>query len=239
MLWQGDVMINVVQNEKVYEISFQYDAVLIALVKSVPGRAWIPNAKMWTIPVENLGFLINAINGTKYESLLNLVSEEHINENATVESTDQIPDVDLSSIPFYVKEGATPFQHQYDFMKWAIARQRSGNMHGFILADEMGLAKSCESINLALYNKRTYGFNHCLIICCINSSKYNWYDEVTTHLRGIEDAYILGSRIMKRKKKITTMTGSNEKLEDIIYWKKYGDPNGEDLPYFLIMRRRT
>ena len=228
-------MINVVQNEKIYEISFQYDTGLIALVKSVPGRAWIPNAKMWTNPVENLGFFINAIKGTKYESLLNLVSEEHINENATVESTDQIPDVDLSSIPFYVKEGATPFQHQYDFMKWAIARQRSGNMHGFILADEMGLAKSCESINLALYNKRTYGFKHCLIICCINSSKYNWYDEVTTHLRGMEDAYILGSRIMKRKKKITTMTGSNEKLEDIIYWKKYGDPNGEDLPYFLIM----
>ena len=73
-------MINVKQNNNVYEVSFPYDAGIVDIVKSVPGKCWLPNAKMWTIPKEHLGFLLNELKGTRYEPLINIVSDEHIND---------------------------------------------------------------------------------------------------------------------------------------------------------------
>ena len=49
------------QNNEIYEISFKYDTKMIEIVKSVPGRAWNPDKKIWTIPKDKLGFLIQAV----------------------------------------------------------------------------------------------------------------------------------------------------------------------------------
>ena len=227
-------MINIRQNGEVYEISFPFDRGIVDIVKNTPGRSWIPTAKIWTIPKQYLGFLLNNLKGTKYEPLIHIISEEDINLNATVDSTTVIPDIDLTGVTFHVKEGATPYQHQLDFMKWSIDRENHGNMNGFILADEMGLSKTAETFNLAIYNREKYGFKHCLIICCTNSAKYNWLDEISMHTNGEEHPYLLGSR-KKRNGDIKFDTGSKEKFEDLETMKMYGDSDGEDLPYFLVM----
>ena len=106
-------------------------------------------------------------------------------------------------------------------MKWSIDRQNHGNMNGFLLCDEMGLSKTCEVINLAIYNKEHYGFKHCLIICCTNSAKYNWLDEVRIHTHEKYEAYLLGSRL-KRNGNIKFDSSSENKYEDLNIWKKYG-----------------
>ena len=372
-------MINIIQNEELYEIRFPYDIGIIELVKNVPGRMWNPEAKMWTIPKNRLGFLINQIKGTKYEPMLNIVSDEQINENAEISNTTVIPDIDISNVPFYVKEGAKPYQHQLDFMKWAIDRQNKGNMHGFILADDMGCiagdaivevtsdsqtgsmqlqefyhyfsshknthfkvkclqnqicryhdvidvvysgykpvyelvlqdghsvkvtddhfilttrgwislhnlkehdivitnisnthtksesaiktinvvgsahvydikmadpyhnfiangivvhncGKSIESTNLALYNKTRNYFKHCLIICCINSSKYNWQDDIKQHTRGAEIPYILGSRL--RRDGTVRYDGGEAKYADLVSGYMYNDESQPEIPYFMIL----
>ena len=225
-------MITVTQNEDVYEVRFPYDPNIVYLVKSVPGRRWNPDNKFWTIPKDKLGFLINAFKGTIYESMVKVLSEENINVNESLSTTAIIPDIDISKIPFYVKEGATPYKHQLDFMKWAIDRQQRGNMSGFIQADSMGLAKTIQSANLALYNKKQYRFNHCLVLCCINSSKYNWKEDIELHTRGEYVPYILGTR-KKRGGGVRSDTGGKEKLDDLVSMKMFGKE--EDLPYFIVL----
>ena len=227
-------MIHVVQNDQVYEITFPYDPTVIDLIKQVPGRAWVPEAKKWTIPKDKLGFLINQFRGTVYESSLNIISDEAINVNATVDKTTQIPDIDISDVDFKVKDGAAPYKHQLDFMKFAKYRQDLGNYNGFLIADEMGAGKTLELANLAIYNRKRYGYKHCLVICCVNSSKYNWKNDIEAHLK--EPAYILGTRY-KRNGDIRFDTGSQEKIEDLSHRGIYNPKTktASKFPYFIIM----
>lgn len=217
-----------------YDITFPYDRHIVELVKLVPGRRWHPDEKKWTIPLDNLGMLINQLKASVYSEMYSIITDEQIDENETLESSTPIPNIDVSQVPFYVGEGFTPLSHQIDFMKWAINRQNHGNLSGFILADEMGLGKSVESTNLAIYNRRKYRFKHCLIICCVNSGKYSWYDDIKKHTRGKVTPYILGSR-KKRDGSIRANTGSKEKYEDLLSLKMYNDDKGDPLPYFLIL----
>lgn len=130
-------MVTVKQNGDLYEVSFRYDIRMVNIVKSVPGRAWNPEKKFWTIPKDKLGFLIKATEGTDFEQMT-IISDEDININAEIETTRLIPDIDISDIPFHVQDGSKPYSHQLDFMKYAVDRENKGNMNGFILADEMG-----------------------------------------------------------------------------------------------------
>ena len=131
-------MITAVQNQDVYIIRFQYDPELVKLIKNVPGRQYDPDHKYWTIPLDRLGFLFSQLHGTVYEKQFQVYSAEHINENATLDATEGIPDIDLTGIPLYVKSGEHLFNHQLDFMKYAIDRQHRGLYSGFILADQQG-----------------------------------------------------------------------------------------------------
>lgn len=228
-------MINVKQNGEVYEVSFPYDPFVVEYVKQVPGRQWVKAAKMWTIPKDKLGFLLAQFKGTQYESAVTVISDEYINQNDTLDTTVQIPDIDVSKVSYRVKVGAKPYQHQLDFMKYALYRQIKGNMNGFLLCDDQGLAKTNESMNLAIYNQKQYRFQHCLIICCVNSSKFNWERDIEEHTQGEYVPYILGSRLRKRRPGYT-IGGGKEKLEDLQTLKKYSiELGGSDLPYFLIL----
>lgn len=227
-------MITAVQNQEVYIIRFPYDEEIVKLVKNVPGRQYIPDHKYWTIPLDRLGFLIAQLQGTPYENQIKVYSAEHINENATLDATSTIPNIDISKIPLYVKDGEHLFQHQLDFMKYAIDRQRRGLYSGFILADEQGLGKTLEVMNLALYNKKFNKIKHCLIIACVNSAKYNWIYDIEKHTNGQEVPYLLGSR-KKRDGTIVMESGSYEKLEDLKCGHMYGKKDEPPLPFFLVM----
>lgn len=227
-------MIHILQDNDKYNISFPYDPDVIDLVKAVPGRSWDPNRKQWSIPLDKLGFLLNQLKGTVYEQMVNLISDEKINVDEAIDPTTSIPEIDLSNYQFQVKEGSQPFSHQLDFMKYAVYREQHKNFHGFLLADEMGTGKTLQVANLAYYNKQNYNFKHCLIICCINSGKYNWKRDIEDHFNGREQPYILGTR--RRRDKSLRYDGSSvEKLDDLINGTMYGDPKGDPLPYFLIL----
>lgn len=217
----------------VYDVRFPYDPKAVYLVKQVPGRRWHPDSKKWTIPIDNLGMYINQLKASDYASSYKIYSDEHIDENEEIETSTNIPNVDISDVRFNVGEGLSPLPHQLDFMKWALYRQKNGNLSGFILADQMGLGKTIESMNLAIYNKKNLNFKHCLVICCVNSGKYSWYDDIIKHTKGRFHPYILGSRL-RRDGSVRSDTGSKEKYEDLISMKMYGKKSGNDLPYFII-----
>ena len=147
--------IRVVQNGEVYEITFKYDPTIVHLIKQVPGKAWNPKAKIWTIPRDRLGFLISQLKGTMYEPMLQIFSDEQINVNASLPTNNEVPDIDISNVKTYVKDGGHLFKHQEDFMKYSIARQMSGNSHGFILADQPGLGKAL-ALDTRIYTPTGY-----------------------------------------------------------------------------------
>ena len=216
-------MINIVQNGDVYEVSFRYDPELISMVKNVTGRKWNADSKFWTIPTMFLGMLLAQLQGTQYEQQVKIQSYENIGVNEHLDSTKEIPNIDISDVNFQVAPGLSPYHHQLDFMKFSIYRQMMGNMNGFILADEQGLAKTIEIANIAMYNREHYGFKHCLIIACVNSAKYNWREDIIKHTEGREVPYLLGSRLRRDKSSIRSEYTSENKLIDLQTGKMFGD----------------
>ena len=166
-------MISAVQQGDIYTLHFKYDPNFIALVKSVPGRQWHPDKKIWTIPSAHLGWLLKAVEGTPYKQILQVVSDEHLNENATIDSTDDIPNVDISDIDQYVMAGSTLYEHQKDFLRYAKSKGR----RGFILADDMGLGKTLQALALIQKAKEVDGSEPTLVIAP-TTVVFNWEAEI-------------------------------------------------------------
>ena len=227
-------MILVKQQGNLYNIQFKYNQQIIELIKAVPGRRWVPEDKMWTIPADKLGFLIAQFKATPFESELKIVSQEQLNENATVEGVKEIPDWDLSDVNLYVEEGHQLFSHQIDTMKYYLWRIHNGYNSGFLLADEPGGGKTLQIMNIAMWKKEHRNSKHCLIIVCVNSAKYNWVEDIHKHTNGREHPYIIGSRI-RRNGTINCSGSGKDKIKDLITGKMYGKEDGDPLPYFLVM----
>lgn len=231
-------MIYAIKQQENYVLKFKYDPEFVLMVKTVPGREWHPQEKYWTIPVTHIGWLIKATTGTAYENCIQIISDEHINENANIDETTNIPNIDISDVDLVVQDGYKLYEHQLDFLKYAKAK----NKKGFILADEMGCGKTLETINYALYQRKRYGYKHCLIITCVNAAKYAWQADIAKHTNGKEQAYILGSWVVSRGRNKGTIryTGSSiDKFKDLRSGHMYGDAKAPKLPFFLVMNIET
>ena len=77
-------------------------------------------------------------------------------------------------------------------------------------------------IDIAVARKIKYGYKHCLIVCGVNTLKWNWMNEIHTH--SDENSFILGQRTLKNG--ILTIGSMNNKLNDL--------DNIDELPYFII-----
>lgn len=230
--------IQINQNGNYYEIKFKYDPALVAMIKQIPGKEWNPSEKLWRIHKDKLGMLLNMLKGSKYADAYELQSNEQIGENAEIEPTTTIPNVDLTGIKLFVEDDSKLYPHQLDFMKYAIDRQRKGYRSGFLCADDPGLGKTIESVNYAMYNKLYNRYKHCLVICNVNTSKYNWQDDIRKHTNGEMNGYILGSRKRKHPKPgqaIYIVGSSQNKLDDLLCGHMYGDDTEPELPYFIIL----
>ena len=217
-----------------YEIRFKYDSTLVDMIKEVPTHEWHPDKKCWTLDAIHVGFFLNKLKDTPYEKDLLIHSFEEINKNYSIDDTNQIPDIDISDVDFYVQDGFKLFKHQIDTIKYDKWRNEHGFTQGFILADMPGLAKTCSVLNVAMYHKKKYGAKHCLVIVCVNSAKYNWVEDIKKHSNGKIVPYLLGTRKKKRKEGFI-LGGGKEKFEDLVNMTMYGEKDGEPLPYFIVM----
>ena len=85
-----------------------------------------------------------------------------------------------------------PYPYQIEGIKYGLTRRN------WILGDTMGLGKSFQTIQLANIYKQRGKIKHCLVICCVNSLKYNWMNEIKKFTN--ESAIILGTRYGKTEK---------------------------------------
>lgn len=183
-------------------ISFEYNAEILDKIKSFPTRYYNPTNKVWELPFNQLGKVVNELSDWDIE----IYSDKYI-------STEK-KDVKM---PRGFKFKTEPYEHQIEGFKYGLSKDR------WLLGDEQGLGKTKQVIDIAVARK----VKHCLIICCVNSLKWNWANEVKTHSN--KEAWILGQTV-KSNGKISI--GSNaERLSDL--------DNINKLPYFIITNVET
>ena len=205
------ININIKASEKLTNdfsafISFDYDNLIVNTLRELPFKFYNKDTTTWEIPTDKVLTIISNLQGFEIELTgnLSLLNPKPFN-------------LDL---PKGFEFKTNPFEHQKFGVQYGLQHDR------WFLGDEQGLGKSKQVIDIAVIRKIEMGYKHCLIVCGVNTLKWNWLNEIHTHSN--EDGWILGQ---KTTRKGTIRIGSTkDKLNDLIHLEKYPD----DLPYFII-----
>ena len=127
---------------------------------------------MWELPKEAFRIVISNYKGDLIIHNVDEASEKYLEKLEVFEQDD------LAYIP-----KTNPFSHQVESLNYSKIHNK------FLLADEQGLGKTKQSIDIALSHKNK--FKHCLIVCGVNSLKWNWLNEIKVHSN--EQGYVLGT----------------------------------------------
>lgn len=173
-------------------ISFPYDSQLVEYIKSLGNRVYLPESRMWEVPLTVIPNICNKLTTQNIEITGKMAKE--------IKTQVQLP----SGFKFTTQ----PYNHQLEGVLYGLANDT------FLLGDDQGLGKTKEIIDLAIARKHLEGMKHCLVICGVNGNKYNWVDEVHTHSK--EDAWVIGTRYTKRAPVKMVEGTSQDKLEDLM-----------------------
>lgn len=186
-------------------VSFKYDERIVNTIKKLPFRYYDIDHKDWEIPLNKIEWLQNELFPTKFD-----IIDEHNKLNET-QTEFKIPE----GFEFKTK----PFSHQTEGFEYGLKYDR------WFLGDEQGLGKTKQVIDIAVARKLKYGYKHCLIVCGVNTLKWNWVNEVHTHSN--EDAHILGQKTLKKGG--LKIGSTKDKIEDLKHLLE-----NDNLPYFII-----
>lgn len=185
-------------------VSFDYDSTIVNTLRELPFKNYNPETTEWEIPCDKVGTLVSKLSDFKIDIKGNLSVFENSKDF-------ELPE----NFEFKTK----PFSHQLEGVEYGL------NYDRWFLGDEQGLGKTKQVIDIAVARKLKYGYKHCLIVCGVNTLKWNWVNEIHTHSN--EGAYILGQKLSKGKVKIGS---SKDKYNDLVKML-----NGSlDYPYFII-----
>ncbi len=173
-------------------VSFEYDSNLVSIVKGMGTRVYIPEDKVWELP------------DSAVPKLLDKLCDYDVTLTGKMTHETSVSRVELPAGFTFTTQ---PYTHQIEGVKYGLEHDN------FLLGDDQGLGKTKQIIDIALCRKISQGIQHCLIICGINGTKYNWYDEV--HIHSKEDAWVLGTRYTKRPPIKMVEGGTKEKMEDL------------------------
>jgi len=157
-----------------------------------------PNKELWDVSIDDVNDIYKDL-VANYR--VRVVNPDNYNRFDVFRYKDPEISKNYPVIDFKTK----PFPHQMKAYQYGMERDR------ILIADDMGLGKSLESITIALGKKQQYGLKHCLVICGVNSLKWNWVQEIEEHSN--EKAYVLGQR---KKRDGTYRVGTNaDKIKDL------------------------
>lgn len=160
------------------------------VLRQLDFRYYHKDIKEWEVPITKLSYLISMFS-THDDIQLKVCKEEHT-------PSFSIP----RDYPFRTK----PYQYQLDGINYGL------NHNNWLLLDEMGLGKTLQILYLSEVLKDKGELDHCLIICGVNSLKYNWLNEVNKHSR--YDAMILGTRYNKSGK--SYIGSMKDRIDDLL-----------------------
>ena len=173
-------------------VSFDYNPDIVNYIKQMGTRIYNPDNHTWEMPINNIIGLCN-----KFEN------EEIQIEGIYEDLHKQEFEID---IPKDFEFKTKPFNHQIDGVRFGLNKKR------FLLGDDQGLGKTKQIIDFVGCLEKTDTINKVLIICGVNSLKYNWQSEISIH--SDEKGWVLGTRFRKTTGK--TYEGSTkDKLADL------------------------
>lgn len=173
-------------------VSFDYNPDIVSFIKQMGTRVYNPNNHTWEMPINNIIGLCN-----KFEN-------EEIKIDGIYEDLHkQEFEID---IPKDFEFKTKPFAHQIDGVRFGLNKKK------FLLCDDQGLGKTKQIIDFVGCLEKTDTINKVLIVCGVNSLKYNWQSEIEIHSN--EKGWVLGTRFRKTTGK--AYEGSTkDKLEDL------------------------
>ena len=173
-------------------VSFDYNPEIVSFIKKMGTRVYNPDNHTWEMPINNIISLCN-----KFEN-------EEIKIDGIYEDLHkQEFEID---IPKDFEFKTKPFAHQIDGVRFGLNKKK------FLLCDDQGLGKTFQIINWVGCLEKTDDINKVLIVCGVNSLKYNWQSEISIH--SDEKGWVLGTRYRKTTGK--AYEGSTkDKLEDL------------------------
>ena len=160
-------------------------------IKGFWNRKYLPDSREWEIPYSCFEEIKELFNDTEIKYLNSPPKARFVSESDITEGMDF--------------NGYNLYDYQLEGVQYGL------NHHNFLLLDEQGLGKTLQLITLARYKKEHQGLKHCLIICGINSLKWNWQREVEKFCKD-EKAIVLGTKV-NSKGKIVPITVEETKAQ--------------------------
>lgn len=173
-------------------VSFSYNPSIVSFIKNMFIQVYDPMTHSWEIPIDNIVSLCNRF------------------ENETIKITGIYEDLykhkfEIDIPPDYTFK-TKPFAHQIDGVRFALNKKR------FLLGDDQGLGKTKQVIDFVGCLEKIDIIDKVLIICGVNSLKYNWESEIKIHSN--EEGWVLGTRYRKRTGKAYE-GNTKDKLADL------------------------
>jgi len=142
-------------------VSFPYRAEYVQIIKYFCKPAlYDAKTHTWEVPCTSLSKLLD--NFCKYDEV-----SLHLLEDRPAKAKDKVFELQ--------KYQTKPFSHQLDGIQYGL------NHDKFLLLDAPGLGKTLTITYLAQELKQREGLKHVLVICGINSLKFNWKAEIEKH----------------------------------------------------------
>lgn len=156
-------------------VSFDYNPDIVSFIKQMGTRVYNPNTRAWEIPVNNIISLCNKFENEEIQ-ISGIYEDLHKQEF----------EID---IPKDFEFKTKPFAHQIDGVRFGLNKKK------FLLCDDQGLGKTKQIIDFVGCLEKTDTINKVLIVCGVNSLKYNWQSEISIH--SDEKGWVLGTRFRK------------------------------------------
>ena len=169
-----------------------YNPTLFFTLRQSPDSEYDDKTKMFEFSQNKLFFLVNVM--TEYDNVKYLPLKEGVSAPEP-----------HHEFTFKFK----PYSYQLDGINYGLTHNK------WLLLDDQGLGKTLQMIYLAEVLKKEQGLKHCLVVCGINSLKFNWVREIKK-LSNL-DYQILGQSFTKTGKlKIGSVADRCKALENPI-----------------------
>jgi len=172
----------------------EYNERLIDKVRKLKDRRYNAETKTWEIPLYDLEYFIAC--AKDFKIVIKVFAENNKNE---------------ITIPKDYLFKTIPYDYQLDGIKYGL------NHDTMILGDEPGVGKTIQSSVIAAIRKHLGLTLQCLVICGVNSIKYNWENEIKTHTN--ESVFVLGTRYRKNGKRYSGTVA--DRIEDLKTHKEF------------------
>ncbi|MGL5460733.1 MAG: DEAD/DEAH box helicase [Cetobacterium sp.] len=186
-------MIRIKREGNTILICFHYRIDFITKLRRL-GATYLDNKHYWILDIKALDELVDEFKDVTIEGLEEVIKslDKGIDYKERLRGIKPI-------INFTFK--TKPFPHQIEGFNNILDRER------LLLTDEQGLGKTKQAIDVGIARKQFYNVNKALIICGVNSTKYNWQNEIKVH--SYEKSIVIDGTAKEKEERIIEWLDGN------------------------------